>query len=226
MYRQTVVWLGAASLCALLALSGCKRPEEKLAAHLEEVAEILEADREDADDRLDTLREYARSNLPDMVELAAELIAELDGLKSSDRKDRIEEIGEALGPAVERLTKAAEELIEDGDDGDDVEDWFEDFGKEYVRLADPDLLGDLAPILMGRRHRRGRNRSMFGGSKCEQLADHLRELLLKEAGPDAVKFLDGPRRQEFIDSCEKEPEEMIECALEAKTVDDISRCQR
>ena len=63
---------------ALSALAGCSKPEDKLGEHLMSLADIMNDNRDAPEEGVAELRFYLRAHLPEMLELAATLVVELD----------------------------------------------------------------------------------------------------------------------------------------------------
>lgn len=103
-YRITMTVV--AILTSLLLVAGCSKPEEKVAKHLENIAEIMDDHKDKPKKGIEELREYVRDNLPAMAEAAAEAVVELD--KIEDDKERVKRAEEML-KALEKPVKKVKE---------------------------------------------------------------------------------------------------------------------
>lgn len=130
---------------AFSALSGCSKPEDKLGDHLMTLADIMNDYRDEPEDGVAQLRYYLRAHLPEMLELSATLVVELDEIKDDgERKERAKEIASTLkypagrvakagmrfGQAVEKDKAAQKLLMEIGESYMGLEDVLEEFAVE------------------------------------------------------------------------------------------------
>jgi len=92
---------------ALSALAGCSKPEDKLGEHLMSLADIMNDNRDAPEEGVAELRFYLRAHLPEMLELAATLVVELDEIDDNDaRAERAKEIAATLKRPIMRVGKA------------------------------------------------------------------------------------------------------------------------
>lgn len=123
---------------ALLCVSfGCKGPEDKLADHIEEMAEIMEEYEDEPEEGVAELREYIHDNLPDMASNWAEILVDIDKAETkSDKKKRVLEVVEALKEPMQLLTKHGIPFMAAAAGDDDVEDTVKDWAEDYEELAE------------------------------------------------------------------------------------------
>ena len=122
---------------AVMMVSGCKSPEEKLIAHYENMTEILK----EADDPVEGLEDYNDYLLDNQGEISAlnhELTVELEGIEDKgDRKDRWEEHSKDLKKAMDDFEEAEKDFIKDEVcDSSDARKWCKEYNKGWEKIQE------------------------------------------------------------------------------------------
>ncbi len=205
----------AAGVVSLVVSAGCKSPEEKLAANLEEMTEILEEHAEEPEDGITAMREYMHDNLPDMVENATELMVELDEAEStSDRNDRLDEIVEALSGPGEKLFEAGTKFAEAAGKDEGARDLAKDMLEQF---------GALEAIAVVMKDGGGESKK----SRCIRVFDNFIAIISGDENmpASAVEGLkDDENRRNMMRQCKSMTDDEIDCALEAETMEELSKC--
>ena len=95
-----------AAIGLLFMVANCAKPEDKLADHADNINEIMEDNMDSPKDGVDDLRDYLRSNLPEMLELVGKLNAEFMEIDDDDeRKERTEALAKLLEEKQKTLTE-------------------------------------------------------------------------------------------------------------------------
>ena len=95
-----------AAIGLLFMVTSCAKPEEKLADHASNINEIMEDNMDSPKDGVDDLRDYLRSNLPEMLELAGKLSSEFMAIEDEDgRKERTEEVQKMIEEQEKKLSE-------------------------------------------------------------------------------------------------------------------------
>ncbi len=130
-------WIAIVCLSTFVLLSsGCKKPEETLAGHLEKVVAIMDDNEDEPADGLDALREYVHENGPEMSRAWGELMVELDEIEDpGDRADRAMEILKVLKSPLRGLRKQADVFQRAVRKDDDASEQLEDLLEGWQRLG-------------------------------------------------------------------------------------------
>jgi len=202
-------------VAALICGSGCKSPEEKLAANAEEIAEIMDEHKDSPADGVKALREYLQENLPDMAENVAQLWVDLDSAEStSERHERLDEIMETLTDGAEKLTKAGAAFGKAAMKDEGAAEEMEAIVEQYA------IFRDLEALVEGGGEVESRS------SKCDRAIDHMVEIMKGEgAHADVIeKMSTGSEREHMLSQCKKEDPKNIDCMLKAETMEEVSKC--
>ena len=87
-------------------LGGCSKPEDKIASHIEAMAEIMEDNADSPEDGVKKLESYLQDNGPTIARHVGEMIVELDKIDDdAEAKERLKEMKDTL----ETVSKKFEE---------------------------------------------------------------------------------------------------------------------
>ena len=220
-----VVLFRMAIVLGLVASAGCKSPEEKLAAHIEEANDILEDNHKDPKAGLESLRTYLRKNLPDMAEAWGELIAELDGLSGKELEARTAEIAKVLKDPLEDLVKVTDEFEDVIDETEEARDWLNDLAMDYAKTMDIKLLTEL-----GRTFEKAVSGSR--DKKCRKAVAHFADLMEVSMkgidSPEVKKQIQDMRDgdPEMLEHCRRQTAKQTDCMLNAETMEEAAKCAR
>jgi len=132
---RTLITISALSV--VLALStGCKKPEDKLVDHLEEMTDIMEDNEDEPADGAEELREYMRDNLPDIMAQVGQFIVDVDKEDPEDRAERVKDAKKELEEALESFGKASKSFEKKAKKDKDFKKYVKGIGKEYEDLMD------------------------------------------------------------------------------------------
>ena len=134
------------TLSMFLALStGCKKPEDKLADHMEEMTEIMEDNEDEPAEGAEELREYMHDNLPDMMAQVGQFLVDIDKEDPDDRADRIKEAKETLEEAFKSFAKASASFEKKAKKDKDFKKYVKGINKEYEKLFEE--FGDVGKLM-------------------------------------------------------------------------------
>jgi hypothetical protein len=122
---------------AVMMVSGCKSPEEKLIAHYENMTEILE-EADEPVEGLEDFNDYMLSNGGEIFALQHEVAVELEGIEDKgDRKDRWEEHSKDLQSAKKDYREAKDDFIKDEVcDDSDARKWCKEYNKGWEKISE------------------------------------------------------------------------------------------
>ena len=80
----------------------CSGPEDKLAGHIDDIAEIMSENESDPENLVDEMDEYFDSNFGDILAAFGEAFIELQDLDPQDREERMAEMAFTVYEAIER----------------------------------------------------------------------------------------------------------------------------
>ena len=99
------------AMFSLVALSGCSKPEDKLAGHIESMTGIMDDNMDSPKDGVEELHAYMQKNLPGMMEQIGEAMVELDKIEDgAERAERAKEMADALESASKKMMEVGTEF--------------------------------------------------------------------------------------------------------------------
>ena len=146
LFRFATRWPLALLLLLLLTSVGCGKPEAKLADHVTEMASILDSNADKPKAGAEALRDYLRKNLPDMLKLVGEMVAELDKIEDpSERAKRANEMMTAVQAAVVGAQAKALVFAAKAKDDEETKKYVMGIAESYEKMASE--IGDAGSML-------------------------------------------------------------------------------
>jgi hypothetical protein len=134
-----------AVVVGLVFATGCGKPEDKLAKHSEAMGKIMEDNLEEPKEGVEELHEYMRDNLPEMLELAGQMMVELDKIEDAkERAERAKEMAETMKSVIEKMQETGMKFgMAAATDKDSQE-----YGKKFMESwkATADTVKDTLPM--------------------------------------------------------------------------------
>lgn len=224
----------AATLVVAFSLIGCGseeaagdssaatgEPQERLAKHLEKLAELLGEHEDEPSEAISALREYGQEHLPDITQASLELVVELDRIE--DPGERGERALEHLAVIQEPSSEVAEKLFAlrgavKEDEG--AQALLEKMGRRWVGVVE-DLEETTKPL-------ESRLRKALEGPVPEpdDVCKHVFGLFeLPEDARDKVMESCGQDLREKQSSDRGEYIRMARCAMQATSKRELERCE-